>query len=139
MNSKEASLPYLLRFKNPLVARYLLVGGLNTLFGYAVIAMCMSVFGMTPLAANATGFVVGYAAGFMMHRQFTFRSTVGWSTGMAAYLPVVAIGYAANVAVLLASTRLVGLNPYAAQALAIGVYAAMTFLGSSRFVFGRDR
>ena len=122
-----------------LLGRYLVAGGLNSLFGFAVIVLCMGLFAMPPLAANALGYAAGYAMSFLLHRQYTFRSTVGWSAGLAAYLPVVAVGYAANAGVLLASTRLLGLNPYIAQALAVMTYAAVTFLGSSKFVFRRIR
>lgn len=114
-------------------------GGLSTLFGYSVIALCMAAFAMPPLAANAAGFAAGYVVSFLLHRRFTFRSTVGYTSGLAAYLPVVAVGYVANAAVLLVSTRLLGLNPYLAQALAIATYVVLTFLGSSKFVFGKVR
>ena len=119
--------------------RYVVAGGFSTLFGYAVIALAMGVFALAPLAANATGFAAGYVLSFLLHRSFTFRSSVGLTAGLAAYLPVVAIGYAANAGVLLLSTRLLHLDPYLAQALAIATYVVLTFLGSSKFVFGKAR
>ena len=122
-----------------LLARYLAAGGLNSLLGFAAIMLCMGPFAMPPLAANAAGYAAGYVLSFLMHRHFTFRSKVGLGYGLAAYLPVVAIGYAANAVVLLASIKMAGLNPYVAQLLAIGTYVAVTFVGSSKFVFRRIR
>ena len=122
-----------------LMARYIAAGGLSTLFGYGVIAVEMAAFAMPPLAANATGFAAGCVFSFLLHRSFTFRSRVGLSAGLTAYLPVVAVGYAANVGVLLLSTGFLRLDPYLAQALAIATYVVLTFLGSSKFVFGKAR
>lgn len=119
--------------------RYVAAGGLSTVFGYAVIALAMGAFALPPLPANAAGFAAGYVFSFLLHRSFTFRSTVGLSAGLAAYLPVVAAGYAANAGVLLLSTRVLNLDPYLAQALAIATYVVLTFLGSSKFVFGKVR
>ncbi len=98
---------------------------------------CMGLLAMPPLAANATGYAAGFALSFLLHRQYTFRSNVKLGQGMASYLAVVSGAYAANVITLLGSMEWLGLSPYLAQILGIGVYTVLVFLGSNTLVFDR--
>lgn len=115
----------------------MVVGSLNSLFGLAVIIVSMALFSMPPLAANAIGYAVGFVFSFLLHRHYTFRSSVGIYKGMVAYFVILSGAYAGNIVVLLGSTEWLGLNAYLAQVLAVGVYALLTFLGSNNFVFDR--
>lgn len=118
------------------VLRYCVVGAINTAFGFSVIILCMSGFGMPPAAANAAGLIAGYFLGYSLHRRFTFRSTVAHGRGLAAFLAVTVIGYGANVAVLLGVLAL-GMPPVPAQGLAILSYIAVTFFLNASFVFAK--
>ena len=121
------------------LVRYLVSGAFNSVFGLAVIMACMAVLGMSPLAANAIGYAAGFALGFFLHRQYTFRSEVGLFHGMAAYLPVVAAAYVANVIVLIGAANWLHMNAYLAQVLGVAVYVAVGFLGSSKYVFNQRK
>jgi putative flippase GtrA len=118
------------------VLRYCAVGALNTAFGFSVIIVCMSGLSMPPPAANAAGLIAGYFLGYALHRRFTFRSKVTHGRGLASFLAVTAIGYAANAAVLLGLLAL-GMAPVPAQGLAILSYVAITFFLNASFVFAR--
>lgn len=115
--------------------RYLVAGSVNSLLGLAVIMLCMKVFAMPPVAANATGFVVGFISSFFINRSYTFRKKVELLPGLALFLAVVLGAYAANIAMLLIATQWFGVNPYVAQILGVGAYVVLVFFGSSLFVF----
>jgi putative flippase GtrA len=117
--------------------RYCVVGGINTAIGFSIIVACMSGLGMPPPAANAAGLLAGYLLGYTLHRRYTFRSTVAHGRGLPAFLAVTAIGYAANMAVLLLLIAN-GIEPILAQAIAILTYVALTFVLNATVVFGRN-
>ncbi|MFN4140918.1 GtrA family protein [Aestuariivirga sp.] len=120
-----------------LILRYCAAGALNTVIGFGVIVIAMAGLAMAPAAANVVGFLIGYVTGYMLHRNFTFRSKVGHGKGLAAFMGVTITGYAANMTILLSLIAL-GVNDYVAQALAVITYVMLTFLMSKRYVFGGD-
>lgn len=130
------TLPSSARREALFILRYCAAGLVNSLLGFAVIIFCMSGLGLPPLVSNAAGFAGGYLCSYMLHRKFTFRSTVAHGRGLPAWLAVTALGYAANLAVL---TSLLArcVDGLWAQAAAVAAYVAITFLLGRLFVFGR--
>ncbi|MBX7492750.1 GtrA family protein [Qipengyuania sp. 1NDW9] len=117
------------------IARFLLVGGFNTLLGYGFILAALF-FGAGDYAANAIGFALGVPISWMLHRVLTFRVRKRISRGeMGRYIAVVAVSYAVNLGIVTAG-RAAGFveNPFV-QLAAICVYAAVFYLLSRRFVF----
>jgi putative flippase GtrA len=98
----------------------------------------MSGLGLPPLASNAAGFAAGYLLGYVLHRRFTFRSSVAHGRGLPSWLAVAALGYAANLA-MLAGLMARGVDVLWAQVLAIATYVAITFVLGRLFVFGGGR
>ena len=121
-----------------LVLRYCVAGLANSVLGFAVIAACMSGLGLPPLLSNAVGFAAGFLLGYVLHRTYTFRSSVAHGRGLPSSLAVTGLGYAANLAVL---SWLIGrgVDPLLAQALAVASYVAITFVLGRLFVFGPGR
>src|SRR5688572_32355800 len=95
----------------------------------------MSLFHMTPLTANATGFATGLLSSFLLNRDFTFRVKVPLWPGLPYFAVVVALGYVGNALILLVATQWFSINPYLAQLLAVATYAVLVFVGSERLVF----
>jgi putative flippase GtrA len=120
-----------------LLLRYGAAGLVNSLLGFAVIVLCMSALGMPPPLANAAGFAAGYLSGYLLHRSFTFRSSVPHGRGLARWLAVTAFGYAANLAVLMWLVAL-GTDLLLSQALAVACYVAISFILGRLFVFGAE-
>jgi putative flippase GtrA len=117
-----------------MVLRYGAAGALNSLLGFCVVVVCLTMLGLSPLASNGSGFLVGYLSGYALHRRFTFRSAVPHRRGLPTYLIVVAVGYVVNVLVLfLLLDR--GISGLLAQALAIAAYVLVTFSMSRTFVY----
>ena len=98
----------------------------------------MSVLGMAPVIANAAGYAAGYVTGYLLHRSFSFRSSVPHGRGLARWLAVTCAGYAANLGVLTALIAL-DVNHVLAQALAVGSYVVITFILGRLFVFGTPK
>jgi putative flippase GtrA len=95
----------------------------------------MSVFGLSAVKANVAGFAAGFLSSFFLNRSFTFRSKVALLPGLAWFLAVVICGYAANMLTLLVATQWLGINPYLAQFMGVGMYVVLVFVGSERFVY----
>jgi putative flippase GtrA len=121
-----------------LLLRYGAAGLINSLIGFGVILLTMSVLGMPPLLANALGFAAGYLSGYLLHRSFTFRSSVPHGQGLRRWLAATAFGYVANLAVLMGLIA-AGVNHVWAQAAAIAAYVMITFLLGRFFVFGPQK
>lgn len=121
-----------------LVMRYLAAGLVNSLFGFAVITVCMNVLGWSPMAANAAGFLCGYLTGYLLHHRYSFRSDAPHQVALMSYLLVICIGYGVNAAVLFGLLRL-GVHEVLSQALAVSAYVVVTFCLSRAYVYRRRR
>ena len=117
-----------------LVLRYGVVGLANTAVGFGGILFCMLVLALPPALSNVLGSAVSYVLGYLLHRRFTFRSSVAHRRGLPSWLLVTAIGFGANLAVL-AKLIALGVDPVLAQAVAVATYITVTFLLSRFFVF----
>lgn len=121
-----------------LIARFGLVGVINTAFGFAVVVLLDPVLGVPPALANAASYAVGITVGFVLSRNFVFRSRAGLSATGLRYLIAALGAFALNQLVL----RLAGLalgagsiQHIAAQLSAMAVYSAVFFLVCRLWVF----
>lgn len=116
------------------LARFLTVGLLNTAVGLGLTWLLMAL-GSNTIAANAAGFAVGMTVSFTLNRKWTFAHRGDWRASLPRWLAVAAVAYVANLAVMLATSRGLGINPYYAQLLGTGTYTIVSYLGSKRFAF----
>jgi putative flippase GtrA len=111
--------------------RFILVGGLNTVFGYLVFAG-LTRLGWRDLVAVPAAAAAGVAFNFVTFGKLVFESLERRN------LPRFLLGYAGiyicNVAGLRALAR-VGLGAYAAQAVLLLPLATMSYLINDRWVF----
>jgi putative flippase GtrA len=111
--------------------RFLLAGGLNTLFGFGVYAGCVRA-GAPVWLAMLVGTVAGVAFNFLTLGGYAFRDL------SARRLPRFVLGYAlvyaANLAAFQAVHRRVA-DPVACQVLLVVPVALFSYLVMSRFVF----
>jgi putative flippase GtrA len=121
-----------------LIARFGLVGLVNTAIGFAVVVLLDPVLGVPPALANAASYTVGITVGFLLSRNFVFRSRARLSATGLRYLIAALGAFALNQVVL----RLVGLalgagsiQHIAAQLSAMAVYSAVFFLVCRLWVF----
>lgn len=124
--------------------RFLVVGVANTVVGVGTIFLLKAAFGFGDVAANAIGYGVGIALGFVMNRRWTFESTGPWRSQALRYGAVLLTGYGLNLSSVLWLIRRGGIDPYLAQAAGIVPYTLFVFLMSRSLVFhdiegGRSR
>ena len=122
------------RAESGYLTRYLGSGVLNTAVGFAVIFLVMWL-GMPPIAANVTGYAIGFILGFIVSKKLVFRSTGRLAGESGRYLVSFALAFLANLGVVGAALYLVALDPYVAQFIGAGVYTTCMYLLSRFFVF----
>lgn len=114
--------------------RFVMVGALNTLIGYAAILTALWI-GWNDAPANFAGFAVGLGIGFLLNRNWTFATDGSFRRGVVLrYMLVFVISYAANLALVLAA-RSVDVAPPLAHLAGIALYSICFYLGSARYVF----
>lgn len=118
------------------VARYVLVGLLNTAVGYGCILLLRYGLDWHDLAANASGYGVGACMSYALNKRFTFNSQHTHRRAVPRYVLTICVCYALNAAMLYAGLHWLGLPSFTSQALSLGVYNVAFFLLSRALVFG---
>lgn len=117
------------------IARFALVGVLNTAVGLTVILAAKALLGWGDLAANATGYAVGLSTSFVLNRSWTFRDRGRISPAFARFLGAFVLAYLANLAAVFGLRDLAGVDSYLAQTAGVIPYTAVFFIASRAFVF----
>ena len=114
-------------------ALFLLMGLVNTAFGYAVYALLVWL-GLAPRVALALSFAIGVVWNYFTHARIVFQQR-GFDRLLpyvGAYVLILGIN-----TVLLEGLLRLGVGPYAAQALLAPVSAALSFMLLSKVLTGR--
>jgi putative flippase GtrA len=118
--------------------RFLLVGGVNTIVGYGSILLLQYVAGLSPVVANAGGYLVGMVLSYFLNRSFTFSSSRPHLQTVPVFTATVAACFALNLAVLKLCLG-VDMPPLLAQAIAVGSYSMAFYFASKLLVFTNKR
>lgn len=132
---------HLLRLVQDERIRFLVVGGINTVLGYAIYsALVLWVFGSAPLG-YVISLVVSYAiaitVAFVLYRRFVFRVSGHVFRDYFRFVGVYLVSIAINTAVLPLLVEFVGLSPLIAQAIVLIVTTLISFFGHKSFSFRR--
>ena len=87
------------RVESGYLGRYLGVGTLNTLVGFAVIFLLMWL-GASPVAANVAGYAVGFLLGFVLTKKLVFRSNGHFVVESFRYLVAFLVSFLLNLSAL---------------------------------------
>lgn len=117
-------------------ARFVAVGIVNTLFGYALIFGFMFIAGWSPEASNVAGYAIGLVSSYLMNRSITFRSSNERRSEFVRFLVVFAIAFGANFAALWILLHGLDVRDWLAQILAGVVYVATSYMLNRTYVFG---
>jgi putative flippase GtrA len=123
-----------------LIARFGLAGLVNTAVGFAVIVVLDLILNIPPPIANAGGYAVGVAVGFILNRSFVFRSRAALPSTGLRYAGAALAAFALNQAILhLAGSALGAGAPerLAAQLMAMAAYSVALFGFCRLWVFPR--
>lgn len=132
-------LPYASRFMriDSSLIRFLIVGVSNTAIGMSVIYLAWKVMGLGDVVSNIAGYAIGFLWSYMANRLWTFRDRSAAVRSFILFLLVCAVAYAANLAVVLGSRKLLGEGSFLPHVAGMAVYTAVGYLGSRFFAFRR--
>lgn len=114
--------------------RFLIVGLLNTMFSYAIYAICIW-FGLAYYEASLIGLIIGILFSFRTQGRLVFRNSDNRLIFLFSINWVVI--YACMVGVISALVRL-GLNDYWAGLLALPLVAGLSYLTQKNIVFKKS-
>lgn len=119
------------------IAKFALVGCLNTMVGLSIIYALKWQFAFTDASANLSGYAIALTVSFWLNRNWTFRHTGPAWPAAIRFLSVFATAYLINLLTVLSLIQLWHVDGYIAQALGVPPYTAMFYLGSRYFAFPR--
>ena len=123
--------------------RFLAVGGVNTVVGYAIYAVLAQwVFADVfagYLIALAMSYAIAITLAFVLYRRFVFVVKGNVVVDFVRFVSVYAVAILANVVALPILVELVGLSPLVAQAIVLVVTTIISFVGHKHFSFRRKR
>jgi putative flippase GtrA len=119
------------------LARYLLVGMLNTCVGLGTIYAAIFFLNFSDLSANLSGYSVGVLLSFALNKSWTFAASGSAAPQFARFVLVLAVAYMANLATVVSLIKLLSVNHYLANGIGIVPYTVIGFLGSRYFAFRR--
>lgn len=118
-----------------MLPKFLSVGTINTLIGYAVIFGCMAA-GVNPIASNVLGYSVGLLVSFVLSRAWVFGSEGKLLGDATRFVLSFIVAYSANIAVLWTALHFNAWPP-AAQILGGVFYVGVMYLLSLNWVFNK--
>lgn len=123
-------------------ARFVLVGGINTVIGYSLFALAQLVLGdaIGYLGSLALSYAVGIVIAFFLHRRFTFRvqGTGNPALDLVRFVGVNLAVLGINAVLLALLVEFVGLLPLVAQAIALVAATVLSYLGHRFVSFRRN-
>ncbi|MGO2745886.1 GtrA family protein [Microbacterium sp.] len=121
--------------------RFIAVGGVNTVVGYAIYAVLAQwVFARVPfgyLLALVISYAISITLAFILYRRFVFVVKGNVLVDFARFVSVYAVSILANIAALPILVEAVHLHPLVAQAIVLIVTTLISFFGHKHFSFRR--
>jgi putative flippase GtrA len=119
--------------------RFVLVGGLNTVFGYAVFIVLQALFGDTLhyLGVLAVATVIAVLFAYVGHRWLTFQVRGQWLIDLMRFSSVYVGIFALNAAALPLLVEVAGIPPIIAQGVFVVVTTIASYLGHRNWSFRR--
>ena len=121
---------------DPKVLRFVLTGGLNTLFGYAVFSALLW-FSLQYLLALMLATIAGVIFNYFSFGRLVFRSEIRWRV-FAKFTAAYVVIYAVNGALLAMLTKYCQLSPYLGQIICIPVSVALSWVLMNHWVYKKD-
>lgn len=128
------------------LARFALVGLAGSLVYAALLWSMVEVLAWPAVPASCCAFLLVVAENYLLHRAWTFRSTVPHSQALPGFIAVGVAGFCINGAVMALGVEWLGLHYLAVQLVAVGTVVVCNFVGTQRifrarrtFYHGKDR
>lgn len=129
-----------LRMANRKQIRYVLVGGWNTLFGWAVFVVLQLAVGHTIgyMAVLVIAQIMSIANAYLCYRWLVFRVQGNWWLDFLRFSAVYWVVFALNVVALPLMVSVLGMNVIAAQTIFVAVTVIASYIAHNRFSFRRS-
>lgn len=125
-----------MNFVDGVLLRFSLVGLGNTLVGLFVI-YALKIIGFGDVSANAIGYTCGFAMGFILNKNWTFKCRRSTYSALLRFGLVIAVAYFANLATVIYLIENQEINGFLSQSVGIPIYAIVSYLGCRFFVFNQ--
>ncbi len=113
------------------IAAFLLIGGFNTLFTYAVYLIFLLITSYT--VAYTVSYVIGIGASYVLNASVVFRAQLSWKK--AAQFPLVyAAQYISGLGLIYLFVEKLSLSPRIAPILVVALTIPLTFILSRLIV-----
>lgn len=118
---------------------FLIVGGANTVIGFALFALFEVTIGQLwgYMATLAFAHVTSVICAFFLYRHLVFRVRGHFWLDLARFESVYLVAIAVNAVLLPVLVEFAGFAPIVAQGLIVFVTTMISYLGHSRFSFRR--
>ena len=114
--------------------RFLFVGVLNTIFGYAVYALFIYLK-MHYFLAQLLSSILAIAHSYLWNKYFTFRSPGGSASEIIRFVSVYAVSYLLNMGILFVSIEFFKWNAYFAGFICLFVTTVISYVGHKNISF----
>ena len=128
---------FLAPFFSKYFSKYLLVGVVNTIFGFSIIfgLMWLEIPAITPKVANFAGYFCGFILSYFLNKHFTFESKNSHRRDFTRFAIVMLCAYLINLATLEIALFWLQINKYLAQIIAGIAYTISGYIFSRFFAF----
>jgi len=114
---------------------FLVVGGFNTLFGYALFALLFKVGQLHYTLALMLAYAVGVFLSYATHKRFTFQQAKTQGKSLPKYISSYVAIFVLNWLFLSLLVELLTLDPLLGQMIAIVMITILTFFIQKFWVF----
>lgn len=119
--------------------RYALVGVSNSVVGFSVIWLALRGFGLDDIAANVSGYAVGFLWSFALNRGWTFRHRGPVGRSLLRFALVCFLAYGANLLIVVWLGEQLGHGRLLVQIFGVLTYTVFSYVGSRLYAFPGDR
>ena len=121
--------------------RFLIVGGINTVVGYALFALLQITIGdvIGYLGSLYLSYAISVTLAFVLHRRFTFRVTGTVVADFVRFVGVYVVSLGLNTIALPLLVEVAHLDPLVAQAICVVITTVISYVGHKWFSFRRRR
>ncbi len=114
--------------------RYLIVGVINTIIGYGVIFILMTIHVM-PEIANIIGYMIGIIVSYILNKLYTFKTKNKSKKEFLTFILCMICSYMINLIILIILYRYCGIDKYIATIIAGIFYTLSGYIFSKYFAF----
>lgn len=117
--------------------RFLIVGGLNTIFGYAIYALLLYL-NINYLVANAIATVIGVIHSYLWNRFYTFKSHDKALGEIVRFSAVYGVSFTIGTCTLYMFKSIFHINEYIAGLCNLVITTLISYFGHNLFSFKKN-